>query len=97
MAPGAPGALLTARKGHPLILGLGDGESLVASDVSAIVSRTQNVVYLKDGEIAHLTANNFSITTLSSGTVEPVIDKVTRSLADAEIGAHAHFLEKEIF
>ena len=60
MALDAPGELVTARKGSPLILGLGDGESLVASDVSAIVSRTQNVVYLKDGEIAHLTANNFS-------------------------------------
>ncbi len=97
MALDAPGELVTARKGSPLILGLGDGESLVASDVSAIVSRTQNVVYLKDGEIAHLTANNFSITTLSSGTVEPVIDKVTWSIADAEMGAHAHFMEKEIF
>ncbi len=97
MALDAPGELVTARKGSPLILGLGDGESLVASDVSAIVSRTQNVVYLKDGEIAHLTANNFSITTLSAGTVEPVIDKVTWSIADSEMGAHAHFMEKEIF
>lgn len=97
MALDAPGELVTARKGSPLILGLGDGESLVASDVSAIVSRTQNVVYLKDGEIAHLTPKNFAITTLTSGTVEPVIDKVTWSIADAEMGAHEHFMEKEIF
>ncbi len=97
MALDAPGELVTARKGSPLILGLGDGESLVASDVSAIVSRTQSVVYLKDGEIAHLTPKNFSITTLGSDAVEPVIDTVTWSIADSEMGEHAHFMEKEIF
>src|SRR6266542_164975 len=97
MALDAPGELVTARKGSPLILGLGDGESLVASDVSAIVSRTQNVVYLKDGEIAHLTPTNFAITTLASGAVSPVIDRVTWSIADAEIGDYEHFMEKEIF
>lgn len=97
LALDAPGELVTARKGSPLILGLGDGESLVASDVSALVSRTQNVVYLKDGEIAHLTATRFAITTLESGAVAPVVDKVTWSISDAEIGPYAHFMEKEIF
>ncbi len=97
MATDAPGELVTARKGSPLILGIGDGECLVASDVAALISRTQNVVYLKDGEIAHLRPNNFSITTLSSGSVSPVVDRVTWSITDAEIGAHAHFMEKEIF
>src|SRR5688572_909669 len=97
MALDAPGELVTARKGSPLILGLGEEESLVASDVSAIVGRTQNVVYLKDGEIAHLTPNNFAITTLAAGLVEPVVDKVTWSIADAELGNHTHFMEKEIF
>ncbi|MBI5690584.1 MAG: glutamine--fructose-6-phosphate transaminase (isomerizing) [Verrucomicrobia bacterium] len=97
MALDTPGELVTARKGSPLILGLGDGESLVASDVAAIVSRTQTVVYLKDGEIAHLTPSTFAITTQASDTVEPVIDKVTWSISDAELGQHAHFMEKEIF
>jgi glutamine---fructose-6-phosphate transaminase (isomerizing) len=97
MSLDSPGELVTARKGSPLILGLGEGESLVASDVSAIVSRTQNVVYLKDGEIAHLTPKTFSITTLASGAVSPVIDKVTWSIADSEMGDYAHFMEKEIF
>ncbi len=97
MALDFPGELVTARKGSPLILGIGDGESIVASDVSAIVSRTQNVVYLKDNEIAHLTAKNFSITTLQSAAVTPVIDKVNWSIADSEMGNYAHFMEKEIF
>ncbi|HEY1109890.1 MAG TPA: glutamine--fructose-6-phosphate transaminase (isomerizing) [Opitutaceae bacterium] len=97
MALDTPGELVTARKGSPLILGLGDGESLVASDVAAIVSRTQNVVYLKDGEIAHLTPKSFSITTLTAETVSAVVDKVTWSIADAELGGYAHFMEKEIF
>jgi len=97
MSAEAPGELVTARKGSPLILGIGDGESLVASDVAAIVSRTQSVVYLKDGEIAHLTPNRFSITTLTAGEVSPVIDKVTWSISDAELNGYAHFMEKEIF
>jgi glutamine---fructose-6-phosphate transaminase (isomerizing) len=97
MAIDAPGELVTARKGSPLILGIGDGESIVASDVAAIVSRTQNVVYLKDNEVAHLTPKEFTITTLDAGEVTPVIDKVTWSISDAELGHYAHFMEKEIF
>ena len=92
-----PGELVAARKGSPLILGIGDGEFLIASDVSAIISRTQNVVYLKDGEIAHVTAKNFTITTLDLADVSPVIDRVTWTLEDAEMGSFAHFMEKEIF
>jgi len=92
-----PDELVTARKGSPLILGLGDGENIVASDVAAIVSRTQNVVYLNDGEIAHLTAKTFTITTVDQGEVTPIVDKVTWSIEDSEMGAYAHFMEKEIF
>jgi glucosamine--fructose-6-phosphate aminotransferase (isomerizing) len=92
-----PGELVAARKGSPLILGIGDGEFLIASDVSAIISRTQNVVYLKDGEIVHATAKNFTITTLDLADVSPVIDRVTWTLEDAAMGSYAHFMEKEIF
>jgi len=97
MALDLPEELVTARKGSPLILGIGDGENLVASDVAAIVSRTQNVVYLKDGEIARITTKNFAISTLDEADITPVIDKVNWSITDAEMGEYAHFMEKEIF
>ncbi|MFZ5494114.1 MAG: glutamine--fructose-6-phosphate transaminase (isomerizing) [Verrucomicrobiota bacterium] len=89
--------IVAARKGSPLILGVGDGEYMLASDVSAIISRTQNVVYLKDGELVHITAGGFGITTLDAEDVSPVVDKVTWSITDAELGGNAHFMEKEIF
>ncbi len=96
-APTVPGEIVAARKGSPLILGVGVDENIIASDVSALVSRTQNVVYLKDGEIVHVTAKDFSITTLDQADVAPVIDKVTWSIEAAEKGIHEHFMEKEIF
>jgi glucosamine--fructose-6-phosphate aminotransferase (isomerizing) len=92
-----PSEMVAARKASPLILGVGDGEYIIASDASALVSRTQNVVYLKDGEIVHVTPLTFSITTLDQADVSPVVDKITWSIADAEKGDHAHFMEKEIF
>ena len=97
MCADCPAEIVAARKGSPLILGVGDGELMLASDVSAIISRTQNVVYLKDGEIVHMTAHNFSITTLDSADVSAVIDKITWNIEDAEVGTYAHFMEKEIF
>ncbi len=92
-----PAEIVSARKGSPLILGVGDGEYMLASDVSAIISRTQNVVYLKDGELLHITAGGFSISTLDAADVSPVIDKVSWKIEDSEMGRFAHFMEKEIF
>ncbi len=97
MCADAPAEIVSARKGSPLILGVGEGELMLASDVSAIISRTQNVVYLKDGEVLHMTTKGFTITTLDAEDVSPVIDKVTWSIEDAELGTYAHFMEKEIF
>ncbi|HTL66329.1 MAG TPA: glutamine--fructose-6-phosphate transaminase (isomerizing) [Lacunisphaera sp.] len=92
-----PAEIVSARKGSPLILGVGDNEYMLASDVAAIVSRTQNVVYLKDGEIVHITAKNFTITTLDAEDVSPVIDTVTWKIEAADLNGHEHFMEKEIF
>jgi len=97
LSPAHPGELVAARKGSPLILGVGQGENLIASDVSALVSRTQSVVYLKDGELVHLTAEGFTLSTLDLAEVSPVIDQVNWSVEDAELGHHPHFMLKEIF
>jgi len=93
----SPGEIVAARKGSPLILGVGDQEFILASDVSALVSRTQNVVYLKDGECVHVSAKEFSISTLDEEDVSPVVDRVTWNIDQAELGDHPHFMEKEIF
>jgi glutamine---fructose-6-phosphate transaminase (isomerizing) len=92
-----PDEIVAARKASPLIVGVGDGEYILASDASALISRTRNVVYLKDGELVHLTPSNFSITTLDQADVSPVVDTITWSVADAELNGHPHFMEKEIF
>ncbi len=93
----SPGEMVAARKGSPLILGVGDGEFILASDVSALVSRTQNVVYLKDGEIVHITPTGFTITTADMADVAPVIDRINWTIEDADMGTFSHFMEKEIF
>ena len=92
-----PGELIGARKGSPLILGLGKGENLLASDVNAITHCTQNVVYLDDNEVVHLCDDDFSITTVSSKSVEAVIHQVDWDTSESELGDYDHFMQKEIF
>ncbi len=93
----APDELIGARKGSPLIIGIGKGENLIASDVNAITHCTQNVVYLNDNEVVHLHNDDFSITTVSSKNVEAVIHQVDWDTTEAELGDYHHFMEKEIF
>jgi glutamine---fructose-6-phosphate transaminase (isomerizing) len=92
-----PGEIVAARKASPLILGVGDGEYILASDASALVSRTQNVVYLKDGELVHITGRDFAISTLEQEDVSPVVDRIDWSVEDVSLDGHEHFMEKEIF
>ena len=92
-----PGQMVAARKGSPLIIGLGTDENLVASDVSAIISRTQNVIYLKDGELVHLTPKTFSVSTIDDLDVSPVVSKVDWQIESSDMGTFAHYMEKEIF
>jgi len=92
-----PDQMVGARKGSPLILGVGQEEILIASDVTAMVSRTPNVVYLNDGEVVHIQGNKFTISNLESEDVVPVINKVDWDTSDAELGDFEHFMLKEIF
>jgi glucosamine--fructose-6-phosphate aminotransferase (isomerizing) len=92
-----PQEIVAARKASPLILGVGENEYILASDASALVSRTQNVVYLKDGELVHITRDDFAISTMDEDDVSPVVDHIDWTVEDANIGAYSHFMEKEIF
>ncbi len=92
-----PNEIVGARKGSPLVLGVGNGENMIASDVSAFVGRTQNVIYLDDGQVVHLTADDFNITTIADEAVDPVIAKVDWEIEQAELGRFSHYMEKEIF
>ncbi len=92
-----PDELIGARKGSPLIIGIGKGENLLASDVNAITSCTQNVVYLNDNEVVRLTRDDFAITTVERKSVEAVIHQIDWDTAQAELGDYRHFMEKEIF
>ncbi|MGA9121384.1 MAG: glutamine--fructose-6-phosphate transaminase (isomerizing) [Bacteroidota bacterium] len=91
-----PDKIVVARKGSPLLIGVGDGENFVASDASAVVDHTRQVVYLADGEIAEITANGFRTMTIEDVTVEKEIQEVTFELAQIERGGYDHFMLKEI-
>ncbi|WOO41971.1 glutamine--fructose-6-phosphate transaminase (isomerizing) [Rubellicoccus peritrichatus] len=92
-----PNDIIGARKGSPLCLGVGNGENMIASDVSAFVGRTQNVVYLDDGQIVHISEDDFSISTIGRESVDPVINQIDWKIEQAELGHFTHYMEKEIF
>jgi len=92
-----PDRMVVARKGSPLIIGVGDGEYIVASDAAAIVEHTARVVYLADGEIAVVSLDGFRTTTLDAVPVTKKLDDVEFSLEQIELGGHEHFMAKEIF
>ena len=92
-----PQLLVGARRGSPLVLGVGKGENFLASDVNAIVAHTRDVVYLNDFDVAVLTRDNFQINSLTTGAVSRQISHVEWSADAAEKGEFPHFMLKEIF
>jgi glucosamine--fructose-6-phosphate aminotransferase (isomerizing) len=92
-----PEAIAGARRGSPLVLGLGKGENYFASDVSAIVSYTRDAVYLKDYDIAVLTRDRFEITSLLGGASGFEVSKVEFTEDDVSKGEFPHYMLKEIF
>ncbi|MGB2867841.1 MAG: glutamine--fructose-6-phosphate transaminase (isomerizing) [Bacteroidota bacterium] len=91
-----PDKMVAARMGSPLILGIGEGENLVAADAAAIIEHTRKVVYLKDGEVVELTARGFRTTTADDVKVDKVIEEITFDLSQIERGGYDHFMMKEI-
>lgn len=97
ITPDDPTKMVVARMGCPLLIGFGEGEVFIASDVSAVVSFTRQVSYLEDGDIAILTANGIEVLLDKEGnTPERQIKTSQLSLASLELGPYGHFMQKEI-
>ena len=92
-----PGTMVSARRGSPLIIGIGEGENFVTSDANAIVAHTKKVVYLNDYDVATITPERFDVTNLGTDTANVQISNLEFSQEDAQRGKHAHFMLKEIY
>jgi glucosamine--fructose-6-phosphate aminotransferase (isomerizing) len=91
-----PGTIVGARRGSPLIIGIGKGENFLASDANAIVAHTKKVVYLNDYDVATITSKKFKVINLGTETAKVQISKLEFDQEDAVRGEHAHFMLKEI-
>ncbi len=89
--------IVAARKGSPLLIGLGEGEYYVASDVSAILAQTREVVYLDDGDVAVLTRDGYTVLNQRAQQLERGVSKIDWDLDQIERGGFDHFMLKEIF
>ncbi|MCX6845840.1 MAG: glutamine--fructose-6-phosphate aminotransferase, partial [Verrucomicrobia bacterium] len=91
-----PDRIITARRGSPIVIGVGDGETIIASDASAIVAHTQRVIYLDDNDIAIVTADSVDIRDLNNVPVTREIAELGMDASAAEKGGYEHFMLKEI-
>ncbi|HEX3855709.1 MAG TPA: glutamine--fructose-6-phosphate transaminase (isomerizing) [Verrucomicrobiae bacterium] len=92
-----PDTIVGARRGSPLIIGIGTGENFLASDANAIVAHTKKVVYLSDYDVATVTSDRFDVLNLGTDTATVQISNLEFSQEDAARGKHAHFMLKEIY
>ena len=92
-----PNEIIVARKGSPLIVGLGDGETYIASDASALVGYTNQVVYLHDGEVGRCTRTGLELQTTDSQVVDVQVETLEMDLQAIQKQGYDHFLLKEIF
>ncbi len=92
-----PEVMVGARRGSPLIIGIGDGENFLTSDANAIVAHTRQVIYLNDYDVATLTRERFDVLNLGTDTAQVRISKLEFQAEDAQRGDFEHFMLKEIF
>ena len=93
----SPDVMVCARVGCPLLVGLGDDENFIASDVSAVLASTRRVVYLEDGDVAAITRERVTIFDKTGKCVERPVHVSDVSLASMELGPYSHFMQKEIY
>ena len=91
-----PDEIVVARAGSPLVIGMGHGETLVASDASALLGHTKQAIYLNDGEVATVTKNSVEIKTLNAEPVSAKVEEIETNLAAIQKDGYEHFLLKEI-
>ena len=92
-----PGRLIAARRGSPLVIGMADGETLIASDVAALVSETKNFIFLEDGDVADIASDRLSIFDATGTVVERPVKSSRVTLDATDKGEYAHYMLKEIF
>lgn len=91
-----PGRMIAARMGCPLLVGLGEGENFIASDVSAIIQSTRRVIFLEEGDTADVRREGVSVFDIDGEPVEREVHVSDVSLASLELGPYRHFMQKEI-
>ena len=91
-----PGVLVAARKGSPLLIGVGENEWFIASDASPLLQYTRSVVYLDDGEMAVLTRDGYRVRNLVTARISKEVNQIDWDLAQVERGGYPHFMLKEI-
>jgi len=91
-----PGKIVVARRGSPVLLGVGDGEFLVASDASAVLAHTRSVVYLNDGDVAVVTPDGYRVLDREAREQDRAVDDIEWDLEALALGGYPHFMLKEI-
>lgn len=92
-----PDHIIVARKGSPLLLGIGDGEMFIASDASPIVGHTNKVIYLDDGEMAIVSKDDYEVKTIEDVSLTKKVHELAMSIEEIEKSGYPHFMLKEIF